>query len=214
MLEIAYGEGIRYMTATPHFMAGNGNAPVKKLKEVLRQVQRAAAEIGQDMRIFLGNELYYSEGVLDLLEQGEALTINGSRYVLMEFNVRESYDVIYGAFQDMTQRGYMPIIAHIERYGALFKKYDRIEELIGLGVYVQVNISSLLGGVTDSVAGFCRKLLKQDMIHIFGTDAHRDVGRAPYMGEGASYIERKFGKETAERLLITNPKKILMNKII
>jgi protein-tyrosine phosphatase len=79
---------------------------------------------------------------------------------------------------------------------------------------VQVNISSLLGGVTDSVAGFCRKLLKQDMIHIFGTDAHRDVGRAPYMGEGASYIERKFGKETAERLLITNPKKILMNKII
>lgn len=214
MLKIAYEQGIRYMTATPHFIAGYDNVPVNKLVEVYKEVQKKALEIGEDFHIFLGNELFYSEGITDSLDSHKALTINGSRYALIEFDVGERYSVIYEGLSTMIKRGYFPIIAHIERYKQLFKQYDKIEELIKLGVYVQVNISSLEGKMTDQVAVFCRKLLKYGMIHIFGTDAHRDVGRAPYMQEGVRYINKKYGFETTKQLLYNNPMKILKDKII
>lgn len=214
MLRIAYSQGIRNMVATPHYTPGADNCPVAELKERLQEVQEEALKIGDDFHIYLGNELYYSEGIWDRLDQKEALTLNDSRYVLVEFDITEKYKVIYDALKECIRRGYFPVIAHIERYLALFMDFDKVEELMNLGAYVQVNISSLEGGLTDRTASFCRKLLKYNMIHIFGTDAHRAAGRAPTPKKGAAYIEKKYGAGTVKLLMHTNPKKMLNNKIL
>ena len=208
MLKIAYEQGIRYMIATPHFIPGEDNPSVAKLVATYKDVQKKASEIGRDFRIFLGNELYYSEGLTESLDNHSALTINGSRYVLIEFDVRAGYSVIYEGLSSVIKKGYFPIIAHIERYQQLLGQFDKIEELIKLGAYVQVNVSSIEDG------GFCKKLLKHDMIHVFGTDAHRDVGRAPYMQAGVRYVYKKYGMETAKKLFYDNPMKILKDEII
>lgn len=213
MLETAYEQGIRCMVATPHFIPGGNNTPLKELVNAYKEVQKKALDIGGDFHVFLGNEIYYTEGIADSLEKKRALTINGSRYVLVEFDVGERYDVIYEGLSATIKKGYIPIIAHIERYQRLFKEYERINELIKMGNYVQVNISSLEGG-DFQISGFCRKLLAHGMIHFFGTDAHRDVGRAPYMKAGAEYVIKKYGYKTAVRLFYDNPMKVLKNKII
>ena len=214
MLEIAYCEGIREIVMTPHYMIEQDNRPVEMLLEIVNQVREEATKISDDIHIYLGNELYYTMGIVDRLVEGSALTLNESRYALVEFSIRESYKTIYRACKEFTDKGYSPVIAHVERYGCLYKKIDCIEELVDAGAYIQVNINSLLGGITDGVANYCKKLLKYDLIHLLGTDAHRDVGRSPVMYKGIEYIEKKYGSGTVRELLVSNPQKILANKIL
>jgi protein-tyrosine phosphatase len=109
---------------------------------------------------------------------------------------------------------YIPIIAHVERYLCLVEEPIRLQKLIDVGAYVQINISSIIGGITNKRARFCKKLIKEDMVHFIGTDAHSEEHRAPFMKEGIAIITKKFGTETAEILGIKNPTLLLDNKYL
>lgn len=214
MLARAYEQGIRNMVATPHFMMGEDNTPVPELVKIFLKVRQEANAIAPDFNIFLGNELLYDSGLLEQVKKGNALTINGTRYVLIEFLVETEYENICAAVREFTTAGYIPVIAHVERYMKLTKHMGYIGELIDMGALIQVNISSLEGGITDQVTGFCRKLLKADMIHVFGTDAHGVNVRPPIVSSGLRYIEKKYGKGKVEELFNRNPKRILNDKLI
>lgn len=134
--------------------------------------------------------------------------------MLIEFLVETEYENICAAIREFTTAGYIPVIAHVERYMKLTKHMGYIGELIDMGALIQVNISSLEGGITDQVTGFCRKLLKADMIHVFGTDAHGVNVRPPIVSGGLRYIEKKYGKGKVEELFNRNPKRILNDKLI
>ena len=73
-----------------------------------------------EIQLYLGSELYYQQGTVSDLKQGKALTMNGTRYVLVEFATSDAYSHIYRAVQDFVYAGYIPILAHVERYKAVF----------------------------------------------------------------------------------------------
>lgn len=147
MLARAYEQGIRNMVATPHFMMGEDNTPVPELVKIFLKVRQEANAIAPDFNIFLGNELLYDSGLLEQVKKGNALTINGTRYVLIEFLVETEYENICAAVREFTTAGYIPVIAHVERYMKLTKHMGYIGELIDMGALIQVNISSLEGGL-------------------------------------------------------------------
>ena len=99
MLEIAYKEGITSMFATPHYSVGCVNMEVKELKKRYESVSDIARDIDQAL-VLLGNELYYSEDIIRHLRQGKALTLNETRYVLVEFPSKESFDNIKTGITD------------------------------------------------------------------------------------------------------------------
>lgn len=219
MLEIAYKNGIRHMVATPHFIVGRDNPSADKLRKLREDVQEEADKMfNGEMKIYLGNELFFGEGLVRKLDNKEALTINDTRYVLVEYSESETYEEIYRGAKHLINHGYSPIIAHVERYANVTKKIENVEELIKLGAYIQVNISSICGnifdGLFDEQVKFSRKLLKYDMVHVFGTDAHRDESRSPEMKAGIDYINKHYGDGTTKILLNKNPKKLLADKII
>ena len=146
MLRQAYDEGIRVIVATPHFGIRNTGFRISEAERVLAATQQVADEIVPGMKIVLGNELFYSDGVVESLNRGEAKTIGGSRYALVEFSTRDSRDKINKCIRELSWNGYIPLIAHIERYRCLEGDVEAVCELVDQGVVIQVNCRSFLGG--------------------------------------------------------------------
>lgn len=208
MLQIAADEGIDVIVATPHFLADGKSADVSDLVKKSRQVREWWKEYGEEKELYLGNELFYSESLSEALEEKTALTMNDTEYILVEFPIYADYSYIRKAVQKLRYAGYVPILAHVERYD-FFKQPKRVEDLVELGAYIQVNASSVLGrhGFFEKCA--IVRLLKKDLVHFVGTDAHNTKERSPEIRMCAEYLKRKLGKGKAQRILEENPKIML-----
>lgn len=213
MLEIARQEGIDVMIATPHFACGGKPEQVLDVKKRYRAMQKWLAEHDSKMQIYLGSELFYSENLVEALEQGQALTINGTRYVLVEFPIYAERSHIRKAVQTLLYAGYKPIIAHAERYDSL-RRRRYVEELVGMGAYIQINASSVIGKQGFLVKHFIKGLLKDDLVHFVGTDAHGTSHRCPKMQECRDYLVKVLGKKKAYRILEQNPLDMLKGEEI
>lgn len=214
MLRIAYEEGIQYIIATPHYGAGCRNTGIEELQDKLEQVRRAANQIDKAFRIELGNELYYSEDIIEHLRKQKALTLAGTRYVLVEFAADDNYSDIKTGLHRLLIHGYLPILSHVEKYECLDRNYEGVNDLIWLGAYMQMNISSITSRYTGRRQLHCRKLLEYGLIHILGTDAHSDYGREPRMSGGLEFIRKKFGELMIKQLMVENTMKLLQNERI
>jgi protein-tyrosine phosphatase len=212
MLQIAYEEGIHLIIATPHYGAGCCNMDKEILLRKLELVQKEAGLIDPGFEIELGNEVFYSEDITEHLRQKKAMTLAGTRYVLVEFAKADDYQTIRTGIHRLLMYGYLPVLAHVERYHCLYENYEGIYELIRLGAYMQMNISSIIPGKHGS--GFCRRLLEYDLIQLMGTDSHSDFIRAPKIKDGIRIIRKKFGVEVLNRLMFENPVKLLKNQYI
>ena len=214
MLHIALEQNITTIIATPHFAAGEKNASVEKLQEVRDKVQAEAEKLDKDFKILLGNELFYSEAVIKSLKAKDALTLAGSRYVLVEFSVRESYESIYLGMGELLRAGYIPILAHLERYRSLNKREDLLEELIKQGGYLQMNSSSLIGRIFDSEAAYNRKLFGRGFVHFIGSDCHDGKFRIPSIKTAAGLLQKKCDEKLMDKIFMKNPLNILENTYI
>ncbi len=215
MLQIAYDEGTRNILFTPHFMIGrNHYKSAGELDAKFEEVKAVAAERYPDMNLYLGNEILYEEGVIDLLKAGEIHTMNGTRYVLVEFNVRTPFRQIRDAIRLLSEARYWPIIAHVERYQSVVKRMERIEEMLDMKALLQMNISSVEGGFLNESKRWCRKLVKEGYITFFGTDAHNVDSRAPYTQDYIPWIRKHCGDEEAEFMLTKAAELMIQGKYI
>ncbi len=211
MLKIAYEEGITYIIATPHYSVGCRNADKEELYNKLKAVRAEAEKIDENFTIDIGNEVYYSEDIIEHLRKEKALTLAGTRYVLVKFAGTDTYETIKTGIHRLLIYGYFPILAHVERYDCLYRNYEGIYDLIHLGCYMQMNIASFNRKITDKRMAFCMNLIKYDLVHIISTDSHSDYNRAPRMSEGLNRIRKKCGDQVINQLLIENTKKLINN---
>ena len=201
MLRMAYEDGTRNIILTPHYMIGKNKYTYDELDKKFNDLKQAVAEHQDEfegLNLYLGNEILYEEGIATKLRQGEIHTMNGTKYILIEYNIRTPYTEILHSIDEVTQARFWPIIAHVERYQALEGHLDRIEELIDKGCLLQMNISSVEGGFLNENTRWCRKLVKKGYITLFGTDAHNTDSRAPYTQDYIPWIIKKCGEEDAE----------------
>lgn len=202
MLRIAGREGIGIIYATPHFMPGKGCPDREKIWKRLEKLRRAAETEGLHISLRCGAEYYFRQEVLELMEAGEIVPLEGTDCVLTEFGLWEEEKYIRRAVCDILDRGYIPVIAHVERYGSLMKKrYEAIREMRRLGALIQVNTGSVTGAYGGRAKHHTRALLKEKLADILGTDAHSDGKRAPRMKCCAEYLCRKTDREYAGQLL-------------
>ncbi|MDD3173963.1 MAG: hypothetical protein PHF63_10025 [Herbinix sp.] len=211
MLQIALEQGIQTIIATPHFMAGEKNPSVEQLLNIRDKVQMEADKLNKGLKLLLGNELFYTESIVHALKSKQALTMAGSKYVLVEFAVRESYETVFRGMGELIRAGYAPILAHVERYLCLHKREDLISELVKLGCYIQMNSSSLMGGLFNTEAVLNRKLINQGLVHFVGSDCHDEKVRIPNMNSAAKALHKKCEVELVNKIFLDNPINILEN---
>ena len=126
MVDTAYSEGVRLLCATPHCYPdwfGDNREAIRKAFEELKEYCK---EKYPDLKLLLGNELFYGKDGTVWLKNGLCSTMGTTKYALAEFGVDEPQCRIEKSVQEMFNQGYVPIIAHAERYTKL-----SVEKMIG-----------------------------------------------------------------------------------
>ena len=169
---------------------------------------------GIDIKIYLANEIYITDNMMELLERGKASTINNTCYVLIDLPLDEEPMNLYQVIYSLQENKLIPVIAHPERYEFIQKEPEFVYELIEKGCYMQANYGSILGQYGRKAQLIVRKLLENHSIHFLGSDVHRQGTIYPKMKEALLEIEEIVGKDKLEDLTTTNPKLALANKRI
>ena len=167
ILNDLYGKGVTDIVLTPHYIIGtNYNSNNKKKMELLKKLKQ-----NTKVNLYLGNEIYLDNNIIDYIKKGEISTINNSKYLLVELPLSEKLDSAKDIIFELVSNGAVPIIAHPERYHYLSLK--DLEDFINQGCLLQGNISSLIGKYGEDAKKNLELLLKKHMIHVLGTDTHR-----------------------------------------
>ncbi len=209
MLRIAYEEGIRCIIATPHHHPKRGRENPKVIRRQAKLLREAAHEIDEHFRIYLGTEIFFGQDIVDKLEAGRVLTMNGRDYVLVEFSPSDTFTYIRQSLQQLQLGGYVVILAHVERYNCIVKDPELADQLSEMGIYLQVNADSIIGESGREVKKFVKYLMDSELVFCVGTDAHSSRHRAPRMKKAAGYVKKKYGEEYMRRIFFSNAKLML-----
>jgi len=217
LLEESYRQGVRTIIATPHRRRGMFETDIEIIKENFKRVEEIATEVAEDLRVYLGSEVYYKEGEIEKIESGVYPRLADTDYVLVEFPYEMRYKEIHRALNKIILLGLTPVVAHVERYNDVDEK--GVQEFINMGVYIQVNAASvlkpkLIGDKHKSYKKRAKKYLDEDLVHFVASDMHNMDSRRMYMKEAYDIIEKKYGPTIAYELFEKNQEKLLMNKII
>lgn len=215
MLTCAQRDGITAMIATPHYHLGRKVCDFDRIEQTFSKVSEEIRQCNLSLQLYLGNEIFYSDTALEDIDCNRAHTMNQTRYVLIEFHPTHSFREIRHGVHATIEAGYIPILAHAERYQALAKDIERVEELVDMGCYIQLNAADIMGNDGFHTKMFCKRLLKEDLVHFIASDAHRATGsRVPQLKKCAAYIEKKYGTEYANAIFYQNPVCVLEDKYI
>lgn len=209
MLRIAFRDGIRSTIVTPHNLRNKYRITNIQIKYHMDELQEYINSTSSPITLYLGSEIYYSFDTLRLLKENQLLTLAGSRYVLIEFPPSSEYQYIKNGLNELYAAGYLPILAHAERYRNITCDLERFYELLCMGVYIQVNAMTITGDNGRPQQIIANELLKKEYVQFIATDCHSDGIRAPRLSECVDSIRRKYGEALVNRLLIENPSKIL-----
>ena len=212
MLQEAYEDGIRYIIATPHHHPRRGRKSPKQLRRQLKLVREEAAQISGELRIYLGTEIYFGQDIPERLREEQILTMNRTRYVLVEFSPGDPFEYMCQGIQQIQMKGYDVILAHIERYQCMYKNIENAEHLKHMGVRIQVNADSITGESGWKAKRLVRRLIDERLVFCVGTDAHDPKRRPPRMKKAAEYVEKKCGEDYARRIFFSNPRIMLRKK--
>ena len=212
MLRIMYDEGITEAILTPHYHRGHMQKDIATVKSRFDELTYRAREdgIASRIKLHLGCELYYYPSAVEWLEEGRVSSMAGSDYVLLEFGYTMDKRTIIEGVSNVVRAGYIPIIAHVERYEGLGFKPANVRELVEYGAYIQVNSESVGRGF--GAKRFVSKLLREDLVHFVATDAHDTGSRRPRLASAAKYIRKHFGEETCRRIFTDNPVRVCNNQ--
>lgn len=205
----AQQDGIVAICSTPHFIPGQLDQSV--YDEIVSR-QKELKEMSS-LPIYLGGEVMMNSEFIQYLDDGLYPCINGTKYMLVEYNVlkdihRISYheDTLY----ECSVRGYKPVIAHIERYFHHELDWDIIENWQNEGYVLQINRTSLMGMSGSQVQDNAWELLEKGVGHLICTDTHRSSGRrVECLSDAYQEVEGRLGKENADLLFYSNPQAIL-----
>lgn len=210
MIKRAKEQGIQAMILTPHYRHGMFAYPNDRIKENFVLLQKYAKEIG--IKIFLGTEHHVNSMIIEYIQNGRVRTLAGTQYVLAEYKHDTPFEYIAKSVRDLLRNGYIPVIAHVERYMCLHEDIDRIDWLREVGAMIQVNANAILGMEGFRVKGFTKKLLKYRYIDFVGSDSHDLKKRANNMGKCRDYLYKKYDERYVDKILVRNAMEILQSR--
>lgn len=209
MVDLYMKAGFSEIIATSHFDRSRYMVEASEIIEKVDLLNRAIEDRGLSFKIHSGHEIQVEPGMEKKLKTGELLTLNDSRYVLCELSFVNKPNFLGELFYSLGLEGYVPIIAHAERYPYVEKDIDWLLDFIKKGALVQINYSSI-----KSHKEITKTLLERNMVHLIGTDAHQSEWRSPEITAYKEEILEIIGEDKFKKLSFTNPSLIINDQFI
>ncbi len=165
--------GTSQCITTPHIIQHLWHNTYEKIKEkeVITSIElkknkvsipfRAAAEYMMDEQFV---KLFQSEPLLTLKD----------KYALVEISYINPPIQLYNILFDLQVAGYIPVLAHPERYMFYHNNFEEYNKLKRAGCLFQLNLLSVVGYYGDGITKIAEKLLQKGMYSFVGSDVHHD----------------------------------------
>ena len=211
MLRNAAASDVELLAVTPHC-----NRPFEpqihldnSLPDRFLQLQQLAKEI--PVRLVLGAEVLANELLPQLLREKKIPTINGSCYLLTEFPVDASPEFFSEMLQSILRLGYVPLIAHPERYLAVCQMPQIVLPWLDMGCHLQLTGGSIIGEYGKTVRHTAACLLQQDLVACVASDAHGLHHRNNFLMDVYDHLSLRYSKRYAQCLMYETPMGICFN---
>jgi protein-tyrosine phosphatase len=143
----------------------------------------------------------------------ECLPYPGRKAVLLEFYEIDFPTSIDRRFVDIRmKKKLLPVIAHPERYQAIWKNPDVLERMAGVGACALLDTAALVGKYGKKPRDTAEELLERGLYHAACSDAHRPVDVAQ-VEAGMRRIQELYGDEEIDFLFHEGPRALLDGRI-
>ncbi len=214
MLDMAFSDGIRYICATPHYNPYRDMTDTGSIPELAERVRGYLADRNMNIELKTGSEVMYHSDCVKGLENGECLTMCGSKLVMVEFGFDCTYADIKSAVIKLHSHGFQSVLAHIDRYPCVYGKPSDIDELYSLGAVLQfstklIKYATFAGFLKNSKRhSFSKYIIKNRLPGFVASDAHDTEYRKPVLSECYKKTARLCGGEYADLLFFDIPSQI------
>lgn len=191
MLQMEAEQKVEHVVLTPHFYAEKESLPLflERRNKALERLKTATDGIEGLPQISVGAEVQIFEGIGNS-EFLPELAISGTKCILIEMPMPPWSDNLLKELERIRyKQNLVPIMAHIDRYISPFRTRGIPEIFAGLPVLVQASCSFFIDRRTRNLA---LKLLRENRIHLLGSDCHNLSTRTPNMQEAVRIIEDRM----------------------
>lgn len=210
LLKEAQDAGFTKIISTSHYVEDYYESNEQEREELLKMAKNHY----QDIELCLGNEIYITSQIIELIKDKRASTINNSKYVLFELPMNNKAMGAKETVYKLIENGYVPIIAHPERYSYVQDNPEYVEELADMGALFQSNYGSVIGMYGKKAQKTVKKLLEQDLIQFLGSDVHRPGQIYPKMPKIMKKLNKIIDEDKIDELTRINPQKVLNDEEI
>ena len=167
-----YELGYTKFFTTPHIMSDFYRNTPEIILSGLDAVREAVAKEGIPVHIEAAAEYYCDHEFEKSIKNKELLTF-GSNYVLFELSYLNPSVNFESVTFNLQMEGYIPVLAHPERYSYWYQSFDKYEEMRAKGVLLQLNLASITGHYGSVPKRIAERLIENNMIDFLGTDTHK-----------------------------------------
>ena len=210
MADTAVASGVRHMIATPHYNY-YGHTSNAQIRQAYTRLQEALDYHCIPLKLSLGMENIATRNLPKLLEAGEALTYPNSKYFLVEFFTDATERDLIEIPNACAEAGFLPVIAHPERYRAVLDDPSIAKLWVDQGWGVQLNRDSLLGLFGQRYFACADYMLSRGWANLIASDAHDLHRRTTNWSAAFTQLPKRIPHRILEECLIVNPRKILEN---
>jgi protein-tyrosine phosphatase len=209
MARIAAADGVTTIACTPHILPGVYNNSGPGIRAAVVRLQEAIDQAAIPIRLVAGADVHVAPDLATQLQDGQALTLNNSRYLLLE----PPHHVLPPRLEDyifgLQAAGYVPIITHPERLSWVEGHYDLVKRLVYKGNLMQLTAGSLTGRFGRRPRHLAERMLDDGLCHLLASDGHNTDQRAPRISDARELIARRLGEGEATNLVLSRPQAIL-----
>jgi tyrosine-protein phosphatase YwqE/ADP-ribosylglycohydrolase len=218
MLRSAYLQGVRTVFCTSHGGVFNKEHSDAAWDGFEKLEEWCSKEI-PDMHLYLGAEVrmlpQYIDEIMNALDAGTMPTMADSAYVLVEYvDFVMTFSDMKMTLDCLKEKGYIPIIAHMERYYDLVSDIEAAKKLHDEGCYIQINAYSLTDGETEEIRKRAKELLDAGIVDFIGSDAHQICHRPPNISRGIRMLYENYDKDYVDRMVYRNVEEMILGEAI
>ena len=164
--------GYKKVITTPHVMSDYYKNTPEIILSGLEDVRKEIIKKNLNIEIEAAAEYNLEPEFEKLLDYSNLLSFGTEKYLLFELSFFDEPLRLNETIWKMIEKGFRPVLAHVERYGYWHNNYDKVEEMINRGVKLQLNIGSVTGAYGPEVKKFAERLIKDEIIDFVGSDCH------------------------------------------
>lgn len=174
MLDAMADWGIERLIPTPHVTEDTFENTPATIDPAWRELSDAAAAAASRVQILPPSGEYRIDSFfMNQIEAGGVRPLSGD-YLLIENGYHQEPWEFDTVVFNLRNKGYIPVLAHPERYLYYHSDLDRYRRLAGGDLLLQCNLLSFAGYYGKEVRRVARWLADNGMVSFIGSDLHGD----------------------------------------